>query len=580
MSNNECPHSPIVTETVAMLFRRSKLKPTDYPELFSLLLTLGDETLANSHVAHPLTKEEEALLEKLLEKGDENLQNLLYKESEESKEDGNAPRHPVLWNPQTHLLYFSRHRAEERRIENFVCDCRERNEVDGIAPPEDDKIRALAPKLMHEKAEDQVEGVKKCVGKRLAMLTGGPGTGKTTTLGAILAWEFTQTPGLKVALCAPTGKAANQMQTSLQEELRNGLAKDVPEVKEKLNALPASTTHKLLGVNQYRQSLPKYHQGNPLPYDLVVLDEGSMADLHLFARLTDALPEKGRLLLLGDKDQLESVETGVVFGDLAEILPDDCKKSLTYNFRSEAIPELVRFAALLSQGKVEEAKEMVGRSYEAFRCQTPESDAFQEEVEEWWRCRALETPQPESFGSEEAEAEAWLDFHGQFKILCALREGRTGVTGMNQIMEKILQCEKNKRGLPLLHTRNDSVLHLQNGDLGVLLGDQVYFRVSSPESNEPKVKGFSWSLLQDQCEPAYAMTIHKSQGSSYAHVLVVLPEQENPILTRNLLYTAITRARTTCTIWAKNKILKEAIQQESRRVSGLARAFKINNPEP
>lgn len=575
MPNSECLPSPIVTETVAMLFRRSKLVPEQCPRLFSLLLTLGEETLADSHVAHKLTEEEKSLLEQR----DERLQELLC---EENEEDWNLPRHPVLWNRKTGLLYFSKHRAEERRIEEFVRECLVKNQGGGIVPPTEEEIRGLAPKLKNKEAGDQVEGVRRCVGKRLAMLTGGPGTGKTTTLGAILAWEFHQNPGLAVALCAPTGKAAEQMQRSLGEELKAGLAAAASGVYEKLATLSATTTHKLLGISQYRQGLPKYHKGNPLPYDLVVLDEGSMADLHLFARLTDALPESGRLLLLGDKDQLESVETGVVFGDLAEILPEDGKMSLNHNFRSQNIPELVDFAALLSQGKVEEAKGNVGHLYANgegnFRCQAPKPEAFQEMVKEWWKNRSLEVPQEEDYASEEEEAKAWLAFHDQFKILCALRQGRSGVEETNRFMENLLHYGQKKRGLPLLHARNDSVTGLQNGDMGVRLGEQVYFWVTNPENNQREVKGFSWSMLQEQCEPAYAMTIHKSQGSSYDHVLVLFPDTQSPLLTRNLLYTAITRAKASCTIWAKEEFLKEAIQRESQRVSGLALAFK--QPQP
>ncbi len=571
MPNNECQHSPIVTETVDMLFRRSKLVPKQSPRLFSLLLTLAEETLVQSNVAHRLTEEEEAILERSL-----SLPFL----GKANQEDWANPCHPVLWDPRTHLLYFSKHWGEERRIGEFVRACLQKNEI--FPPPSEEEIRALSPKLAKAEAAGQVEGVRRCVGHRLAMLTGGPGTGKTTTLGAILAWEFRRNPELSVALCAPTGKAAGQMMRSLREELEeeNGLAAGDPATREKLKALQATTLHRLLGITLSRQGLPQFHRDNRLPYDLVVLDEGSMADLHLFARLTDALPENGRLLLLGDKDQLDSVETGVVFGDLAKILPKNCTQFLAHNFRSREIPELVEFAQLLSREKEEEAEAMAEGLFAApkegkFRCEDLQKASLGKAVKEIWQKWRMPLPprENESQGlSPEEEAESWLAFHDKFKILSPLRKGKTGVEEMNQIMESLLGCGKKRWGLPVLNTRNDSATHLQNGDIGVRLGDQVFFRVADPQSGETTIQGFPWAMLQEQCEPAYAMTIHKSQGSSYDHVLVVFPDTENPLLTRNLLYTAITRAKKDCTIWAPKERLKEAILTTFPRVSGLAEA--------
>lgn len=508
-------------------------------------------------------------------------------------EDWGRPVHPLAWNRDSGLLYLSRCRQAEHRIGAFVNACLAGNRVDGFPEPGEETIRGLTGKLSREESQEQREAVKKCSGKRLAVLTGGPGTGKTTTLGAILLLELQRNPGLSIGLCAPTGKAAAQMRKSLQEELTPSEAKE-DAARDRLLSLQPRTIHKLLGISFLRNGLPQYHHANPLPCQLVVVDESSMVDLITFSRLVDALPGNGRLLLLGDKDQLDAVETGVVFADLVKMLEEkhpDCLQKLKKNFRSKEIHDLVEFAQYLSDqepGVPDSRREaMLDRLFGAaddapFRARPPrtgDEKTVLAELADWVQHLDLATPLPKQGESPEAHALAWLEFHEKFKVLCATRGGLLGVGSMNQHMKRLLGQERSGNGVPLMNTRNDSVLGLQNGDIGVRLGDRVYFRNHSENAEKDAVRVFPFAQLQEQCEEAYAITIHKSQGSSYEHILVTLPENlDNPLLTRNLLYTAITRARKSCLVWAPRKSVEKAIETTTQRISGLAREWGSAQP--
>ncbi len=532
---------------------------------------------------------------------EENLQDWSTVVGLDEQEDWNRPVHPLIWVPfhglvydsgsGDGLLYLSRCRQAERHIGAFVRECLSHNRIGEFPEPCEETIKALTKKLKNENSREQREAVRKCSGKRLAVLTGGPGTGKTTTLGAILLLELQHNPKLEIGLCAPTGKAAAQMRKALKDEMQ-----DVSDTdnKNRVLALQPTTIHKLLGISPYRNNLPQYHHGNSLPYQLVVVDESSMVDLITFSRLIDALPQNGRLLLLGDKDQLDAVETGVVFADLVKFLEEnhpDCLQKLKTNFRSKDIEDLVEFAQYLSETTTTQIgifhKEVLvhkadipkklDRLYAAesdkFWAKTPQKDEkdIKTELATWFKSLNMEAPEKKTGESLEDYARAWLEFHERFKVLCTTRRGSLGIYNMNHYMKEILGQTNDENGIPLMNTQNDSVLGLKNGDVGVRLGDRVYFRSYSPDATSD-IRPVSYAQLMDHCEEAYAITIHKSQGSSYDNVLVTLPDDlDNPLLTRNLLYTGITRAKKTCLIWATRESVEKAIETPTNRVSGLAR---------
>lgn len=600
INEEKIPKPSVFAEEFAdMLIRRGKIEK-DAEALRDLAARVmnnfenGDAALE----IEPISYEEDLL--------EDNLQDWSTVVGLDEQEDWDRPVHPLIWVPfhglvydsgsGDGLLYLSRCRQAERRIGAFVRECLSHNQIGGFPELSDKKIMSLTKKLKNENSHEQREAVRKCSGKRLAVLTGGPGTGKTTTLGAILLLELQHNPKLEIGLCAPTGKAAAQMRTALQDEMKE--ASDTDNKNRVLDLQP-TTIHKLLGISTYRNNLPRYHHGNPLPYQLVVVDESSMVDLITFSRLIDALPQNGRLLLLGDKDQLDAVETGVVFADLVKFLEEnhpDCLQKLKTNFRSKDIEELVKFAHCLSETTTTQIgffhkdilvhkadiPSKLDRLYAAnaaksnkFWAKTPQKDEkdIKAELATWVKMLNLEAPEKKAGESLEDYARAWLEVHERFKVLCTTRRGSLGIYNMNRYMKEILGQTNDENGIPLMNTQNDSVLGLKNGDVGVRLGARVYFRNYDPDAtNKSEIKAVSYAQLMDHCEEAYAITIHKSQGSSYDNVLVTLPDDpKNPLLTRNLLYTGITRAKKTCLIWATRESVEKAIETPTNRVSGLAR---------
>jgi exodeoxyribonuclease V alpha subunit len=612
INEKKIPKDSVFAEEFAdMLVRRGKI--TKDAEALRDLAARVMNNFENGDAAlevEPISYEEDLL--------EDNRQDWSTVVGLDEQENWERPVHPLIWvgfhglvydsGSGDGLLYLSRCRQAERRIGAFVRECLSHNQIKDFPEPSEEKIMSLTEKLKNENSREQREAVKKCSGKRLAVLTGGPGTGKTTTLGAILLLELQHNPKLSIGLCAPTGKAAAQMRKALQDEMKEdekkeNEKKEVSDTdnKNRVLALQPTTIHKLLGINQYRSGLPRYHHGNPLPYQLVVVDESSMVDLITFSRLIDALPPNGRLLLLGDKDQLDAVETGVVFADLVKFLEEnhpDCLQKLKTNFRSKDIKELVEFAHSLSETTTtqsettttqigifhkdilvhkadipEKLNDLYATKSDKFWAKTPQKDEkdIKTELATWFELLNLEVPEKKEGESLEVYARAWLDFHERFKVLCTTRHGSLGIYNMNRYMKEILGQTNDENGIPLMNTQNDSILGLKNGDVGVRLGDRVYFRNYDPEEKSD-IKAVSYAQLMDHCEEAYAITIHKSQGSSYDNVLVTLPDDpKNPLLTRNLLYTGITRAKKTCLIWATRPSVEKAIETPTNRVSGLAR---------
>ncbi len=410
----------------------------------------------------------------------------------------------------------------------------------------------------------QKEAARIALQKTLTIICGGPGTGKTTTVVKILALLL-QCAGqkLSIALAAPTGKAAMRLSESIGKSLDR---MDLPaEIIEFLPAR-ATTLHRLLG---YRHHSPQFRHNrqNPLGWDVVVVDEASMVDLALMSKLVDALQPGTRLVLLGDKDQLASVESGAVLADLIKSLPDNTVElKKTYRF-DENIKQL---AASINTGDSVKAWELL-------------SDAAAENIS------VLHTDMIEYIGQHYAQfmAEVYRSprpevdeiFHAfnRFQVLCAVHYGNLGVGGINRRVELSLTrrgfiCPADcwYPGRPVLITRNDYTLELFNGDIGICLPDsadgsiKVWFAGS-----DGRMKSFSPYRLPP-CETVFAMTIHKSQGSEFDEVVVVLPEEDNRILSRELIYTAVTRAKKLVTLVAEQQVFDQALSRNIERCSGLA----------
>jgi len=471
--------------------------------------------------------------------------------------------------------------------------------------------RALLAKglktFLSEDDADQRRAAETAVERRFCVITGGPGTGKTHTIAIILALLQAQADSagqpFRVALAAPTGKAAARMKDAIAEAFVR-----LPALAALAEKLPteATTIHRLLGS---RSDSPffRHDAKRPLSADVVVIDEASMVDLALMAKLVAAVPESARLILLGDKDQLASVEAGNVLGDICDPAgANDAIVELTTNRRFGNESALYRLSRCVNAGDADGALALIAGAERALSPRPvrrgksppgPEEQAVfdfaggtsavsirgrplpsRAEFESALREHVVEGFRAVLTAADAASTVAHLH---DFRILCALRVGPYGVVRLNELAENALAdaglidpASTQYRGRPILILENDHQLKLFNGDTGVLLPDEeadgelrAYF---------PGEDGALRRLLPARLpahETVYAMTVHKSQGSEFGRVLFILPDRETPVLTRELVYTGLTRARDAVELWHDEAVLRNAIARRVERSSGLRDAL-------
>jgi exodeoxyribonuclease V alpha subunit len=433
--------------------------------------------------------------------------------------------------------------------------------------------------------------------KPFCVISGGPGTGKTTTITKILALLIKQQlPNtLRIALAAPTGKAAARLTESLMNAKQN-----LHFSTEINNQLPeqCSTIHRLLGSNSANSGY-RHNAQNPLHYDILVIDEASMIDLSLMYHLTQALLTTTRVILLGDKDQLASVESGSILGDICDFHQNYYSKHLTTlintisntaltipRIKKLSNPPLMDNISILRtsyrfdqySGIGELAKQVNQGDYQAVNTlleQRQYSDIqWYETISD--RLSAFVIQYYSDFLTANNALDALIKFN-HCQVLCAVRKGYFGVEKINRYIEKVMyqqQLINNDAyfyaGRPIMITHNDYNQQLFNGDIGIVFPDKE-------ENNQLRVFFLSGDQQLKKVLPqrlpahetVFAMTIHKSQGSEFDHLLMILSDQDSPILTRELIYTGITRARKTCTLIAPKNILKQAITRQIQRTSGL-----------
>lgn len=438
--------------------------------------------------------------------------------------------------------------------------------------------------------------------RKTAVISGGPGTGKTTTVAKLLAALIRLNPGaLRIQLAAPTGKAAARLTESLGRALQELVVSD--EERRRFPA-EATTLHRLLGAQPDTQRL-RYHAGNPLHLDVLVVDEASMVDLSMMAKLIAALPAHARVVFLGDRDQLASVEAGAVLGDICRCTESGYSQAraeqlalltgctlqgsddrqapvvrdsiclLQKSYRFDASSGIGQLAKAINCGDAEQVRAVFAAAHEDVSFQTLNSaEAYQVMLDE-----VAQGYQPflQLVRRQASPAEVIAAF-GRYQLLCALRDGPFGVQGLNQrIEQRLMQLQRIRRpgmgsrwyeGRPVMITRNDSALGLFNGDIGITLRDEegnlkVFFPL--PDGS---IKAIQPSRLPSH-ETAWVMTVHKSQGSEFDHTALVMPTQFLPVLTRELVYTAITRARKQLTIYSEPGVFQRAVQLQTQRRSGL-----------
>ncbi|MDA3010662.1 MAG: exodeoxyribonuclease V subunit alpha [Actinomycetota bacterium] len=410
--------------------------------------------------------------------------------------------------------------------------------------------------------DGQRQAVRTCLASRLGVLVGGPGTGKTRTVATILAALLRDegaTP--RIALAAPTGKAAARMGESIANAAAL-LEKSDPDLADSMRQIRPSTVHRLLGVRRGSAAF-RHNASDPLHHDVVIIDEASMMSLPLSASLLEALSASTRLILVGDPDQLASVEAGSVLADLVAARGpiSSCVAELTANHRFGAGSAIGELAAAVRRGDVEGTRRALDTGGGAsLHSSGSTARSIVEPV-------ALAMRQAALAGDQTLAAEQ-LD---SVRVLCAHRRGPAGVARWNSLVESWLGDVRpfsDYAGRPVMVTVNDAPRRLFNGDIGVV--------VEQPETGALEVVIPDGESIRHvprvhlgRVETVHALTIHKSQGSEFDRVVVVLPSADSLLATRELLYTAITRARSSVTLIGSLDAVLAAVSRPTRRASGL-----------
>ncbi len=516
--------------------------------------------------------------------------------------DEDEPR-PLVLDPLGRLYLYRYARYQQRLVDSI------RARTLGPVEVHSDALRAGLERLFHETgggSEQQRRAALIAVLRAFTVISGGPGTGKTYTVAKILALLQEQAQalgraGLRIVLLAPTGKAAQRLGESIDESV--GALRCADEIKA---AIPreAATIHRALGYQPRTPTQFRHDADNPLPADVVLVDEASMVDVALMAKLVVAVPPTSRLILLGDKDQLASVEAGAILGDIygdhqgegysesfaravAQVTDDDlpvsasrpepgihdCMIHLDFSYRFGDASGIKALADAINDGDGDQAVRAIAEHDDVSLRSLDAHHDLQQVLGDL----VLDHYGPLGQGTA-AEKLARL---GQFKILCAHHRDRFGVEAVNRFVEQHLSDHGKLQidrdwydGRPIMITVNDYQLELFNGDVGVIARPggsdelQAFFvgREGEPLRQLPPAR-----LPPHQT--VFAMSVHKSQGSEFDHLALLLPEVASPILTRELLYTGITRAVQSVSLFGCEAVLRQAIDKRIDRPSGLGDAL-------
>jgi exodeoxyribonuclease V alpha subunit len=466
-------------------------------------------------------------------------------------------------------LYLDRYWREEGQVcDDLVARLRR-------TPPDVDEaaLDAGLLRVFPDASYDEQRAAARAAATRwTTVLTGGPGTGKTTTVAGLLALAAEQhllaTGRMpRMALSAPTGKAAARLQEAVQE----ATAKlGDPVDQERLARLQSSTLHRLLGWRRDSRVRFRHHRANRLPYDVVVVDETSMVSLTMMARLLEAMRPDARLVLVGDPDQLASVEAGAVLADLVagfEGFADSPVSALQTTHRFGA--HIGALAQALRDGDADRVMAELHAGSDEVELVDPDDDAAMAR----FRSRVADVAEDLRRAGEAGDEARALAALARHRLLCAHREGPYGVSGWNRQVERLVSertgvthYDEWYAGRPILVTANDYDQLLNNGDMGATVMVEGRLRVVVQVGST--VREFATTRLSG-VETVHAMTVHKSQGSQAHTVSVVLPDEDSRLLTRELFYTAVTRAQEQVRVVGTEAAIRAAIGREVQRASGL-----------
>ncbi len=523
-----------------------------------------------------------------------------------------------------HKLYMQRYFVYEKMIAQSI-----QSRIQGCTSPHPIKIDTppYSQEIDHQKL-----AIFAGLNHRFSIITGGPGTGKTTTIVSLIHRILQENPQERIVMCAPTGKAQARMKESILEELakRTDISDD-----EKTKILPPSMTIHLLLKMKFNSTQFRYNQQNLLPYDTLIIDECSMISLAMMAKLLDAIPLTSRVIFLGDKDQLPSVEAGSILADICDLGLPNCfteneqihlkeethwdvnlipenptpltgsiiELQKNYRFKDDApIGEGAKRIKILGYDEKQlpqAVKFFESHRYDHFNDELPDFGIYPTHDMEKLLSRILHAPQlkipyqgkefvPFSLLGKLKEnptpENLSLAFKliDSFKILCTTNQGQYGVHAINQWVREALGFRQNENiGAPIMILENDHHANLFNGDIGMIwLKDPHHESSKRAYFTDPQTGKFrEYSLSQlPSYQEVFAMTIHKSQGSGFSTVVTLLPPAEQAQnLSRELIYTALTRAKQRFYMTAENQTIYNALRYRTARFSGLASHFKTEN---
>ncbi|MCS6798128.1 MAG: exodeoxyribonuclease V subunit alpha [Myxococcota bacterium] len=467
-------------------------------------------------------------------------------------------------------LYLARMWLHERRVAEALRDrAKATVRVEGMDV--EAQLDALFASVT-EADSRQRDAVRQTLTRPLVVITGGPGTGKTTIVARIVAllaaWANQKVGRLPlIALLAPTGKAAVRLREAVESELGK-LPLQQSFRGALVRAIEAMTIHRALGQGRGGERAVQHHRDDPLPSEVVIVDEASMVDLVLMSRLLDALRPGARLVLLGDEHQLASVEAGSVLGDIcaASDALDGCVVRLARSWRYPAEGAIGRLADAIRAGDVDRVLEVLERpGSDEVVLRAPVGSSLPDEL-----VGELQAQYRDLSSGDVPRRLAALQ---RFRVLCAHRRGPASVALVNESFVERLRSQGRARhetlfdGRPVLVTRNEHDLDLYNGDIGVLApGENDELVAWFPTASGPRA--IPPQMLPPH-ETVFAMSVHKAQGSEADAVAVLLPMEPSPIVTRELLYTAVTRARRRVVVYASRDVVAAAVRRRVARSSGL-----------
>ncbi len=478
---------------------------------------------------------------------------------------------PPLLHLDGTLLYLDRYWREEEQV---CADLLARPPLPALDPEARRELTQGLERVFPKHGYDEQRAAAAiALAQRTTVLTGGPGTGKTTTVAALLALlaeraAATGEPTLRIALAAPTGKAAARLEQAVFEEVARLPTSDSERLTG-LTGLRAVTLHRLLGTRPDSSTRFRHHRDNRLPHDVVVVDETSMVSLTMMARLLEAVRPESRLILVGDPDQLTSVEAGAVLADLVEGLGARADTRIAALATSHRFGESIRaLAAAVRAGDADEVLSLLAAGGEHVEHLTGPDPTVALRPVLLAHALALRS------AAEQGDVDRALGLLDAQRLLCAHRDGPRGVRTWNGLVERWL-AEHTGVGLwsgwypgrPLLVTANDYGLQLYNGDAGVTVraenGLRAVFQSTSQRVDLPTSR-------LGEVETMHAMTIHKSQGGQADEITVLMPPEDSHLLTRELFYTALTRARHKVRVVGTEAEIRAAVERRAIRATGLA----------